>query len=50
MESFWDMGVAGGGYLAGMLGGNLPYSMIFLLLAGINVPAILGVHVMKEKR
>jgi hypothetical protein len=50
MESFWDMGVAGGGYLAGSLGGNLPYTTIFLLLAAINLPAVAGVHFMKEKR
>ena len=50
MESFWDAGSAIGGYIAGTVGGFLPYTTIFLLLAALNVPALPSILMLKEKR
>jgi predicted MFS family arabinose efflux permease len=48
MESFWDVGGSLGNFLAGMLAGVLPYQLIFLLLALINLPTLPAILKLKE--
>ena len=49
MESFWDLGSALGSFLAGALSGFLPMPTIYLLLAGMNVPALPAILMMEEE-
>jgi predicted MFS family arabinose efflux permease len=50
IESFWDFGAAFGGFFAGLLSGFLPVSTILLLLAGLNLPSIPIIMLLKEKK
>lgn len=49
MESFWDLGSALGSFLAGALSGFLPMPTIYLLLAGMNLPALPAILMMEEE-
>jgi DHA1 family multidrug resistance protein-like MFS transporter len=50
MEGFWDLGAAAGGLLAGLLSGLLPVPTIMLLMAGLNVPALPAILLIREKK
>lgn len=50
LESFWDFGAAFGSFLAGLLSGVLPISTIMLLMAGLNIPSIPTIMLLKEKK
>jgi MFS family permease len=50
LESFWDFGAAFGSFLAGLLSGFLPVSTIMLLMAGLNIPSIPTIMLLKEKK
>ena len=49
IESFWDLGSALGSFLAGALSGVLPMPTIYLLLAGMNLPALPAILLMEEE-
>jgi predicted MFS family arabinose efflux permease len=50
LESFWDFGAAFGSFFAGLLSGFLPVPTIILLMAGLNLPSIPTILLLKEKR
>ena len=50
MEGFWDLGAAAGSLLAGLLSGLLPVPTIMLLMAGLNVPALPAILLIREKK
>jgi len=50
MEGFWDLGAATGSLLAGLLSGLLPVPAIMLLMAGLNVPALPAILLIRENK
>jgi len=47
LSSIWGVGATLGSLMVGLVGGALPFSTIFLILALINVPALPAIYVMK---
>lgn len=47
LASIWGIGATIGSMMVGLVGGVLPFSTIFLILALINVPAVPAIHIMK---
>ena len=48
LQSIWGVGATLGSLMVGLVGGTLPFSTIFLMLALINVPALPAIYFMKE--
>ena len=47
LSSIWGVGATLGSLMVGLVGGALPFSTIFLILALINVPALPAIYIMK---
>ena len=47
LQSIWGVGATLGSLMVGLVGGTLPFSTIFLILALINVPALPAIYIMK---
>ena len=47
LSSIWGVGATLGSLIVGLVGGALPFSTIFLILALINVPALPAIYIMK---
>ena len=50
LSSVWGLGATLGSLMLGVFGATLPFSMIFLTLGLINVPALPAIYLMKDKR
>jgi MFS family permease len=48
MSSIWGLGATMGSMLAGFLAENVPFSTIFLISAGINLPALPAILFLKQ--
>ena len=48
LSSIWGLGATLGSMMVGLIGGVLPFSTIFLILALVNIPALPAIYIMKE--
>lgn len=48
LASIWGLGATMGNIISGLFAANLPYPMIFLIAAGINIPAIPAITLLKK--
>lgn len=50
LSSIWGVGATLGSLMVGLVGGALPFSTIFLILALINVPTLPAIYIMKGSK
>jgi MFS family permease len=50
LGSIWGLGATVGNILSGLFAANLPYSMVFLIAAMINIPALPAIAMLEKPK